>query len=153
MAHAIQISRHHLAKAHKIAQSAQNRLKKVSQHAERAFDIGMDSALAAGTGAALGLLHGRHGPVEVMGVPVEMGGGLALIALGVLGVGGKHAGKLAAIGTGGVTVWGYNSAKGAGVNLKSKANKKDETTQGALPSQSLSDEELATMRKPAMAQR
>lgn len=151
MASAIQISRHHLAKVHAHAASLKSRLARVSHKAERAFDIGVGSALTVGAGAALGLLHGRHGPVEIMGVPLELGAGAAGVGAALLGVGGKWADHIGRVGAGMLTVYGYNTARGAGINLKLNKNQEipSESTARGLPSDRVTREEEKVLREAA----
>lgn len=151
MAGAIQISRHHLAKVHAHAASLRSRLARVSHKAERAFDIGVGSALTVGTGAAFGLLHGRHGPVEVMGVPLELGAGAVGVGAALLGVGGKWADHIGRIGAGMLTVYAYSTAKGAGTNMKLKGQQEiaSESTTRGLPSDRVTREEGQVLREAA----
>lgn len=157
MAAAIQVSRHHLARMASHAASLKRRLHSVSGKAEKAFDTGMTAAVTVGTAAALGYMHGRHGAVEVLGAPIELVGGVVLTGAALFGVGGKFHRQMAAAGNGALAVYGYAMAKGAGLNMKSKAEdklaSKNPTTTGVLPSDRLSREEMATMREPISAQR
>lgn len=152
MAAAMQVSHHHLRRAVQHASHLQNRLKKVSAKTEEAFETVATAGLSAGTAAALGFLHGRHGPVEIVGVPLELIGGGALIGLSLFGVGGKWKTQMAAIGSGSLGVYAYNMAKGTGVNLKAKAGAETKVT-GRLPSERLSAQEKAEINEPLAVQR
>lgn len=157
MAGAIQVSRAHLARLSSSISHHKNRLAKVSQKAERAFDVALNTGIILGTQSGLGFVHGRWGAVEVAGVPLELAGGLALSGAALFGFGGKHHDKVGSAGGALLGIYGYNQAKGAGMKMKAAAanpgTKKSPTTTGVLPHDSLSREEVSTMDRPTEAQR
>lgn len=151
MAAAIQVSRAHLTSLAKKYSGAQEKLKRVSAKAEKAMGTVFSSAITVGTCAGLGLLHGRHGAVELAGIPLELAGGVALTGAALLGIGGKFHNQVAAAGSGMLGIYGYNMAKGAGKQWKEKSG--ESTTKGALPGAALRREEIETMDRPTVAQR
>jgi hypothetical protein len=158
MAHAIQISGAHLKRAHESISRLQSRLGNVSKKTEHVFETGMSAALTVGTAAAFGFTHGRHGPVKVLGMPLELGVGVAALGASLAGVGGKWKRQLGAVGDGALSVYAYNMAKGAGTNLKAKAlaggaAPKPSTVTGALPSDRLTAEEQAVLNRPIAVER
>lgn len=152
MAHALAISSRHLKRSAAHIQHLQSKLSRVSKHAEAALDQGMTAVLTVGTAAGLGLLHGRHGSVEVVGVPVELVVGGGATALSLFGFGGKYRRQIGAIGGGALSVYAYTMAKGAGQNMKAKAGGGADTTRG-LPSERLTRQEINDMQEPVAAQR
>jgi hypothetical protein len=156
MAGAIQVSRAHLARLSSSISHHKNRLAKVSQKAERAFDVAINTGIIVGAQSGLGFVHGRWGAVEVAGVPLELAGGLALSGAALFGFGGKHHDKVGTAGGALLGVYGYNQAKGAGMKMKAAAaapKKPAPGVTGALPHDSLSREEVSTMDRPTDAQR
>jgi hypothetical protein len=157
MAAAIQVSRHHLARLAQHGQRLQQRLHNVSRKAEHAFDVGISAGLAVGTAGALGFVHGRHGAIEVAGVPLELAAGIAGTGAALFGLGGKHADKVGAVGASMLGVYAYNTAKGAGLKMKKSAEdaalKAGTKTTGRLPQDALRPEEVATMDRPTDAER
>jgi hypothetical protein len=156
MAGAIQVSRAHLARLSGSIAQHKNRLARVSQKAERAFDVAINTGIIVGAQSGLGFVHGRWGAVEVAGVPLELAGGLALSGAALFGFGGKHHDKVGSAGGALLGIYGYNQAKGAGMKMKAAAaspTKKAPGVAGNLPHDSLNREEVSTMDRPTDAQR
>jgi hypothetical protein len=149
---AISLSRRHLSRAGGHLRNLQGRLERASKKTERALDRVLDTAICVGAAGGLGLLHGRHGPVEVVGVPIELALGAGAFGASAFGVGGKHADKLGSLGNGLLSVYTYTMAKGAGLNLKAKHDQGPKVT-GALPTERLTPAERIVMQAPVEAQR
>lgn len=157
MAAAIQVSRAHLARLSHHLHRAKQRVQSVSAKAEHAFDIGISAGLSVATASGLGFLHGRHGGVEVAGVPLELGLGVVGTIGALAGIGGKHSDKMGAVSATLLGVYGYNTAKGAGLKMKKTADdaalKAGTKTTGRLPQDALSPAEIQTMDRPTVAER
>lgn len=77
---------------------------------------------AAETSAAafgFGMLQGRQGPVEIVGVPADLAAGTALHIAGFLGLGGKASGHLHAFADGALASYFFTLGRGVGINMKS----------------------------------
>ncbi len=92
---ALQISRAGLASWKQRYERLHARLKGVSHHTEKLVNTAVHTVEVTGGAFAMGVLTGRNGgtPVEIMGVPLDLGAGLAghlLAFTGLAGEAGKH---------------------------------------------------------------
>ena len=113
---ALQISKQHIGKMHERVQSLQNRIAKIKDKTEEATAKFVRSCEVGGAAFASGVIQGRFGGMEIMGVPVELGAGIALNVLGYFGAAGKHSDHLINIGDGALA--GYLSATGRGLGAE-----------------------------------
>jgi hypothetical protein len=153
--HAIAIRKSHLMRGRRHIESLQRRLQGASHKTEKAFERGMSTVLSTATAGGIGLIHGRHGPVEVLGVPLELAVGAGAAGASIFGFGGKYAHLLNSVGNGALGVYGYLMGRGAGENWAKKAGagKTPSASVTGLPSQSLGSEEFERMTRPVDAQR
>lgn len=113
---AIQISKAHVGKMHDRVQSLQKRIEKFKDRAEdmtRKFVRTVEVGTAA---LGVGILQGKTGGVELMGVPAELGAGLALNLLGYFGAAGQHSEHLNNLGDGALA--GYLATVGRGLGAE-----------------------------------
>ena len=93
--------------------SARNRIAKVKEEASEAVEIVVSAAEVSGTAFGLGIVNGRWGSPEVLGVPVDAGVGIAAHVLAFMEIAPDH---LHNVGNGGLG--SYFSALGVGVGQK-----------------------------------
>jgi len=102
---AIQVSRASLHKAQGRLESLQNTLKRVRKEAEHTMEKVLRTAETGGMAFGLGVLNGKSGATEVMGMPVELILGAGLNLAGYLGVAGKHSDHLNNLGDGALAAY------------------------------------------------
>lgn len=90
-------------RAAKMAREMESRVEKVV----RTFEVG-------GTAFAAGLMQGKTGGVEVLGVPLELGGGLLLELFGHMGLAGKASDHLINVGDGALAAYATTLGRGVG---------------------------------------
>ena len=135
---AFQVSRSELMKAANRASALQARAKRVMEKAETIVST-VVGTVEVGTGAFVtGMITGKWGNLEVVGVPVELMAGAAL-HLGGFVLGDKPmASHLHRFGDGAVAGYLSSVGKGIGVAWKAKAG-------AALQGDSLTPEERARL--------
>jgi hypothetical protein len=130
--------------------SLKNRIEKVKAHTEKVTEKIVRTAEVGGTAFAVGILNGKTGGVEVMGVPLELGAGVALNILSYMGAAGKMSDHLGNVGDGALASFATMEGVKIGLEWKKKseptAPAKTETTP-ALPEKTkgvtLTPEEVA----------
>lgn len=135
---AVKIGASQLAKMRNQAESLMKRSQGIRAKAEGAVQSVVRTAEVGAAAFAMGALNGRYGGVEVAGVPADLGGALALHALGFLGVAGRSSSHLHALGDGLLASYAVTLGKGVGVNMRDKALKGGSAVRGAK----LTDAEL-----------
>ena len=118
---ALQISKASLVKAHERAGSLQKRLQSVKKQAEHTVEKVLRTAETGGMAFGFGLMNGRYGSTEVMGMPVELLTGAALNIAGYLGLAGKHSDHLNNLGDGALAAYLTILGAQTGANMKAKA--------------------------------
>ena len=93
--------------------NARARISKVKEEASEAVEIVVSAAEVSGTAFGLGIINGRWGSPEVIGVPVDAGVGIAAHVLAFMDIAPSH---LHNVGNGGLG--SYFSALGVGVGQK-----------------------------------
>jgi hypothetical protein len=86
-------------------QSMKNRVEKIKAHTEKVTEKIIRTAEVGGTAFAVGVLNGKTGGVEVMGVPLELGAGIALNVLSYMGAAGKMSDHLGNVGDGALSAF------------------------------------------------
>lgn len=82
-------------------QTMKNRIEKIKATTEKTMEKVVRTAEVGGTAFAVGVLNGKTGHgVEIMGVPLELGAGVALNILSYMGAAGKMSDHLGNIGDG-----------------------------------------------------
>src|SRR5277367_5738412 len=82
--------------------SLKKRIEGIKQHTERTVEKVVRTAEVGGTAFAIGVLNGKTGGVEVMGVPLELGAGIALNVLSYMGAAGRMSDHLGNVGDGAI---------------------------------------------------
>lgn len=118
---AIKIGASQLARMKGQAESLMRRASSVKSRAEGAVNNVVRTAEVGAAAFAMGAINGRYGGVEVAGVPADLGGAVALHALGFLGVAGKSSAHLHALGDGLLASYATTLGKGVGVGMREKA--------------------------------
>jgi hypothetical protein len=118
---AMKIGAHQLAKFKSKAESMMKRANGVKAKTEGIVNTVVHSAEVGVAAFAMGALNGRYGGVEVAGVPVDLGGALALHALGFMGVAGKSSAHVHALGDGLLASYASTLGKGVGVSWREKS--------------------------------
>lgn len=93
--------------------SAKGRVARVKAEAEEAVEVVVAAAEVSGTAFGLGMINGRYGSPEVVGIPVDAGVGIAAHVLAFCDIAPDH---LHNVGNGGLG--SYFSALGVGVGQK-----------------------------------
>lgn len=123
---AIQISKASLHRAEGRIASLSNTIKKVRKEAEHTVEKVLRTAETGGMAFGLGVLNGKHGSTEVMGMPIELLLGAGLNIAGYLGAAGKHSDHLNNLGDGALAA--YLTVLGVQVGTQWK-----QKSQGQLP--------------------
>lgn len=117
----VHISAAHLARMRRTSESLMARGTKLRAKAEGAVTALVDAAEVGGASFAFGVIQGRYGAVDIVGVPVDLAAALGLHVLGFLGVGGKMNRHIHSFGNGALASYLSTLGRGAGLNMKSKA--------------------------------
>lgn len=102
-------------------QSVQNRLAKFKDHAQRTTEKVVRTVEVGAAALGVGILQGHSGSVEILGVPAELGVGVALNLAGYFGLAGKHSDHLCNFGDGALAAYLVTVGKGVGTQMKAKA--------------------------------
>ena len=113
------------------AMRARERLKSAGKKADRVVETMVHTAEVGSAAFVAGVVQGRTGGVEVLGVPMDLGAAAALHVLGFLGVGGKFASHLHGFGDGFLAAFLATTGRGVGQTMKEKAPAAK--TEGNLP--------------------
>lgn len=147
----MKLSGKELSKAHDRLQALRKRVAGIREKAEEATEKVVATAEVGAAAFTMGVINGKTGGVEIVGVPLELGAGLGLVGLGLLGVAGKASDHLHNLGTG--CLASYLTTVGRGVGLSMGTGKAlpgtgtKQVTRGA----GLSDDELAMAASMANA--
>ena len=109
--------------------SLKRRIEGIKQHTEKTVEKVVRTAEVGGTAFAVGVLNGKTGGVEIMGVPLELGAGIALNVLSYMGAAGKMSDHVGNIGDGALASF----ATMEGVKIGLQWAQKSGGGQGALP--------------------
>lgn len=111
--------------------SLKNRIEKIKQSTEKTVEKIVRTGEVSGAAFACGLLNGKTGGVEIMGVPVELGAGLALNVLSYMNAAGKASDHLGNIGDGALA--SYAAMEGVKVGAEWARKSNGGSGAGALP--------------------
>ena len=135
------------------AESASARARSALAKADEAVDKVVTATVTGGAAFAFGVAQGRYGSIEVVGVPADLGAGVALHALGFIGVGGRNAEYTHAAGNGALACYLATLGRGVGTEWRQRALAGGGGTTSALPpaaatsGATISDAELARMAR------
>lgn len=122
MSQVTHVSKASLVRAHERLQTMQNRIAKFKDHAAKTTEKVVRSVEVGSAALVVGVLQGRAGSVEIMGVPAELAAGLALNLAGYFGVAGKHSDHLNNFGDGALAAYLVTVGKGVGTAWKAKGS-------------------------------
>jgi hypothetical protein len=110
----MKLTKTELNKAHQRWESAKKAISRVRERAEEATQRVVDTVEIGGAAFAMGVIQGKTGGVEIMGVPLELGGGLVLELLAFTGMAGKATDHLANFGNGMLAAYATTVGRGVG---------------------------------------
>ncbi len=114
------------------------RLANIRKTAEKSTEKMLRTAETGGAAFTMGVIQGKTGGVEVVGVPVDLGLGIALNVLGYFGAAGKMSDHLNNVGDGCLAAYLTTVGRGVGQNWEQKKGVSDKSS-----GMSLSPEEIA----------
>lgn len=114
------VSKAHLIRAQERLNQLQNRIAKFKDHAAKTTEKVVRTVEVGTAALGIGMMQGRMGSVEVMGVPAELGIGIALNLAGYFGVAGKHSDHLCNFGDGALAAYLVTVGKGVGTAMKAR---------------------------------
>ena len=109
--------------------SLKKRIEGIKNHTEKTVEKVIRTAEVGGTAFAIGVLNGKTGGVEIMGVPLELGAGIALNVLSYMGAAGKMSDHVGNVGDGALASF----ATMEGVKIGLQWAQKSGGGQSALP--------------------
>lgn len=123
----LKISQHDIVRMKDQVEKMKKRTANVVEKSHEMVGTIVRTAEVGAAAFSMGLIQGKYGGVEIVGVPMDLGLGIGLHMLGLLGVGGDMSGHLHAFGDGSLAA--YLSALGAktGYSWKRKALSGGET--------------------------
>jgi hypothetical protein len=147
----VKVSAGTLTKYRAIAEKMQNRIAKAREHGEKIVETATRTAVVAGTALSLGVLQGKTGGVEILGMPLDLLVGAGAHVAGFLKLGGKSSVHLHHVGDGAIALYAGTMGRAVGANWKATGKfglPAGGKISGMLPegmsgSDSLSDTELA----------
>ncbi len=129
---ALKVSRREVGNWKKKAMSARKRLQNVSKKTDKVVEQVVHTAEVGSAAFVAGVVQGRTGGIEVLGVPLDLGLAASLHGLAFLGIGGKASGHLHGFGDGFLAAFLTTTGRGVGVTMKEKMPAA--ATKGHLPS-------------------
>jgi len=99
-------------------ESMKGRVKKVAEKSEKVVEQVTTTMIVSGTAFGFGVLQGRTGGVEVVGVPVELLTGVALHVGGFMGLGGRKSELMHAVGNGAMATYAATMGRSVGAQWK-----------------------------------
>lgn len=137
-----------LTKYRALAETALKRAKSAREKGEVVVERVTRTAVTGSTAFALGMVQGRTGGVEVMGVPLDLIVGLGGHVAGFMRLGGRHSDHLHNIGDGGIATYAATMGRSVGNQWKVTGRITGAKSAGELPAgrsggDFVSDDELA----------
>jgi hypothetical protein len=114
------ITKAHLSRLAHRAEGLQKRMARFKEHAAKTTEKVVRTVEVGAMALGMGIVQGRSGSIEIMGVPAELGAGVALNLLGYFGVAGKHSDHLNNFGDGALAAYLTTVGKGVGAAMKAK---------------------------------
>ena len=127
------------------------RAKTALEKADVAVEKVVHATVTGGSAFMFGVIQGRYGQVEFVGVPADLGAAVLLHAAGFMGVGGKASEYLHAAGNGALACYLTTLGRGVGVDWKARALSGGGAAAPGLPAAAsgspLSDRELEQLAR------
>lgn len=126
------------------------RAKTMTAKAEAAVEHLVQTVEIGGAAFALGIINGRFDAPEPLGVPLDLGAGVAMHLLGFLGVAGKFTDHLHNFADGALASYLVTLGFNVGDKMRQNAGLAAASRSGALPGATagaLSDRELADLAR------
>ncbi len=117
----VHISRSQLARLRHGASSLSRRVGALRGKTESAVRQAVTLAEVGITSFGFGIVHGRYGAVDVVGVPVDLGLAVLLHGAGFFGLGGKYSHHLHGFANGALASYFVGLGTGVGLEMKKKA--------------------------------
>jgi hypothetical protein len=117
----VAIKMHDIVRMKEQVDRLRTRTDRIKEEAKDMIHTLVRTTEVSATAFGLGVVQGRYGPVEVLGVPLELGGGIAAHLAGLLGLGGNFSGHLHNFGDGFLATYMATVGRGAGLQWKHKA--------------------------------
>jgi hypothetical protein len=114
------ISRAALARGAARAQAMQNRLSNLKKKGEKVATTVVHTVEVGSSAFMFGMLQGKTGGIELVGIPLELMSAIALHGAAFMGLGGKMSSHLHGFGDGALAAYATTMGRGIGLNWKSK---------------------------------
>lgn len=114
----VKVSAGTLTKYKNLAESMQTRISKIRAKGEEMVETVQRTAITTGVGFGLGVIQGRTGGTEILGVPLDLLVGVGGHIAGFTKVGGKHSTTLHHIGDAGLVTYAATMGRSVGMNWK-----------------------------------
>lgn len=131
------------------ARTASQALARKKEQMTEAVESVVASAEVSATTFTFGVINGRWGGVELIGLPIDLWAGLGFHVLGFLGVAPKH---MHAFGTGSLAAYSHTLGAGIGREMKEKVrlasmNMSGGPTAATSGGRTISDQYLANLAR------
>lgn len=152
---ALKMTKTDMRKAARRAESLRSRLANMRKKTEKVTERVVHTAEVSAAAFTMGVIQGKTGGIEIVGVPLELGLGSALNLLGYFGIAGKASAHLHGFGDGCLASYLTTLGRGVGIRMNEGNNEAASSGRfgpsggGQLGASSLTDAELAA----AMASR
>lgn len=111
------ITKGDIIKMQKRITSLQSRAKNAMAQAEGIMESVVTTVEVGSSAFALGVVHGRYGPRDIMGIPLDLATAVGLHGLALLGVGGEMKTHMHAFGNGALASYLNTVGRGLGVSM------------------------------------
>jgi hypothetical protein len=118
---AMKLTANDLQRAATRAESMRNRLTNLKKRTEKVAERAVHTVEVGTSAFAFGLLQGKTGGLEFVGVPAELIAGAGLHIAGFLGLGGKMSSHLHGFGDGALASYLTTMGRGVGLQWAAKA--------------------------------
>lgn len=118
---AMQITKANAREALNKLETLKKRLHGLQAKAEETTRKVVRTTEVGGAAFAMGLIQGRTGGVEFLGVPLELGAGVGLNIFGMMGIAGEYSEHVQNLGDGCIAAYACTLGKGVGVTMREKA--------------------------------
>lgn len=115
------ISKAHVGRLAQRAEGLHKRLQRFKAQGEKSMEKVVRTVEIGTAALGFGMVQGRYGSMEIVGVPVELAAGVTLNLLGHFGLAGKHSDHLNNFGDGALAAYLTTVGKGVGTAMKLKS--------------------------------